>query len=151
MEMTTAWYRSNGKTRERILDNPDNKLRIMVVDDEVHILNVISLKLRNAGFEVLTAQDGREALELAQVESPDLIITDLQMPFLSGLELCTRLKQIPATQKIPAILLTARGFSIDQTQMSAAGIKTCVNKPFGPRDLLAIVENILRPSEKTKR
>ena len=83
--------------------------KVLVVDDEVHILHVVSLKLRNAGYDVVTAQDGSEALELAQMELPDLIITDYQMPHLSGLELCQRLKQIPATSKIPAVMLTAHG------------------------------------------
>ena len=81
--------------------------KVLVVDDEVHILHVVSLKLRNAGFAVITAQDGQEALEIAQVELPDLIITDYQMPHLSGLELCQRLKQLPGTKDIPALLLKA--------------------------------------------
>ncbi len=115
----------------------------MTVDDEVHILHVISLKLRNAGYEVITAQDGREALELAQAELPDMIITDYQMPFLSGLELCRRLKQIPSTREIPAIMLTARGFDLDAGEMEEAGIRTCVYKPFGPRELLKTVEEML--------
>jgi len=79
--------------------------KILVADDETHILHVVSLKLRNAGFNVLTARDGQEALELAQSELPDLIITDYHMPQLSGLELCQRLKQDPATSGIPAIML----------------------------------------------
>jgi len=117
--------------------------KILVADDEVHILHVVSLKLRNGGYQVITAQDGREALELAQVEKPDLIITDYQMPFLSGLELCRRLKQIPATAQIPVIMLTARGFSLDNQVMAAAGILTCVNKPFSPREILLMVDDIL--------
>src|SRR5580692_265856 len=77
--------------------------KILVADDESHILHVVSLKLRNAGFEVLTAADGQEALELAQSERPDLLITDYHMPQLSGLELCQKLKQDPATARIPGI------------------------------------------------
>ncbi|MCF7957264.1 MAG: response regulator [Phycisphaerae bacterium] len=117
--------------------------KIMVIDDEIHILHIISLKLRNAGYEVITAQDGQEALETIQVELPDLIITDYQMPYLSGLELCQRLKQIPSTRHIPAIMLTARGFDLDATDMQETGITTCINKPFGPRELLRIVKNTL--------
>ena len=125
------------------MDN--SPIKILVVDDEIHILHVISLKLRNAGYEVFSAQDGREALEIAQVELPDLIITDYQMPHLSGLELCSRLKQIPATSRIPAIILTARGFSLNQDEMETTGIKQCINKPFGPRDLLSAVNEMLAP------
>ena len=66
----------------------------MVADDESHILHVVSLKLRNAGFEVITAADGQEALELAIAERPDLLITDYHMPQLSGLELCQKLNTI---------------------------------------------------------
>ncbi len=121
------------------------KEKIIVIDDEVHILHVISLKLRNAGYEVITAQDGKEALETVQVELPDLIITDYQMPFLSGLELCQRLKQLPSTRHIPAIMLTARGFALETTDMQDAGITTCINKPFGPRELLRIAQETLAP------
>jgi len=119
--------------------------RILVADDEVHILHVVSLKLRNAGYEVITAQDGREALELSQTELPDLIITDYQMPHLSGIELCLRLKQLPATRDIPAIMLTARGFTLDPDAMQATGIETCLNKPFSPREVLKIVDRVLQP------
>lgn len=113
-----------------------------MVDDELHILHVVSLKLRNAGYDVITAQDGREALELAQVERPDLIITDYQMPHLSGLELCQRLKRIPATQNIPALMLTARGFAVDPQAMTDAGIKMCLHKPFSPREILTVVKQM---------
>jgi len=124
----------------------DRSKKILVVDDEIHILHVISLKLRNAGFEVLTARDGKEALELAQLELPDLIITDYQMPYLSGLELCCKLRRINSTCNIPAIMLTARGFSLDPAEITAAGISLCLNKPFGPRELLATVNEVLVPT-----
>ena len=117
--------------------------KVLVVDDEVHILHVVSLKLRNAGYQVITAQDGREALELAQVECPDLIITDYQMPYLSGLELCQRLQHIPSTRRIPALMLTARGFTLDPLAMAAAGISMCLHKPFSPREVLAAVDDML--------
>ena len=71
-----------------------------------------SLKLRNAGYTVVTARDGQEALELAQADRPDLLITDYHMPQLSGLELCQKLKQDPATAGIPAIMLTASAKSV---------------------------------------
>ena len=116
--------------------------RVLVVDDEVQILHVVSSKLRNGGYEVLTAQDGCEALELAQVERPDLLITDYQMPSLSGLELCQRLKQLPATRQLPAILLTARGFSVCEDASRAAGIKKCLSKPFSSREMLRAVNDM---------
>src|SRR5208282_1463309 len=96
--------------------------KILVADDESHILHVVSLKLRNAGFEVLTAADGLEALELAQTERPDLLITDYHMPQLSGLELCQKLKHDPATARIPAIMLTARGYQLEPNDTQQSGI-----------------------------
>src|SRR6187402_2830737 len=86
---------------------------ILVADDESHILNVVSLKLRNAGFRVLTARDGQEALDIALAERPNLLITDYHMPQLSGLELCRRLKQEGVMENMPTIMLTARGYHLD--------------------------------------
>src|SRR6266513_2419323 len=95
---------------------------ILVADDESHILHVVSLKLRNAGFRVVTARDGQEALEMAQQEKPDLLITDYHMPQLSGLELCQRLKQDASTAMIPAIMLTARGYHLEPRDTQESGI-----------------------------
>jgi CheY-like chemotaxis protein len=117
--------------------------KILVADDESHILNVVSLKLRNAGFEVVTASDGQEALELAQTERPDLLITDYHMPQLSGLELCQRLKQDPLTAKIPTIMLTARGYQLEIQDTEQNGIFRMISKPFSPRQLLSTVNEVL--------
>jgi CheY-like chemotaxis protein len=116
---------------------------ILVADDESHILHVVSLKLRNAGFRVLTARDGQEALELAAAEHPDLLITDYHMPQLSGLELCHRLKDDPATRNIPAIMLTARGYHLEPHDTEQNGIFRMLSKPFSPRHLLATVNELL--------
>jgi len=116
---------------------------ILVADDESHILHVVSLKLQNAGYRVLTARDGREALEIAQHEHPDLIITDYHMPELSGLELCRRLKEQEATSNIPAIMLTARGYCLDEQDTEKSGIRCMISKPFSPRQLLATVNDVL--------
>lgn len=116
---------------------------ILVVDDESHILNVVSLKLRNAGFRVLTATDGQEALDLAGQEHPDLVITDYHMPHLSGLELCQRLRQSEATSQIPAIMLTARGYQLEPKDTEQSGIRRMLSKPFSPRNLLATVNEVL--------
>ncbi len=117
--------------------------KILVADDETHILNVVSLKLRNAGFTVVTARDGQEALELAQQELPDLLITDYHMPQLSGIELCHRLKQDAATAHIPAIMLTARGYALEPGDTEQSGILRMLSKPFSPRQLLSTVEEVL--------
>jgi two-component system, OmpR family, alkaline phosphatase synthesis response regulator PhoP len=99
--------------------------------------------LRNAGFEVVTAADGQEALELAHSERPDLLITDYHMPQLSGLELCRKLKQDPATAKIPAIMLTARGYQLEPKDTEQSGIWRMLSKPFSPRHLLSTVNEVL--------
>ena len=115
---------------------------ILVADDESHILNVVSLKLRNAGFHVLTASDGQEALDIALQDRPQLLITDYHMPLLSGLEVCQRLKQ--ANAAIPAIMLTARGYNLEPIDMAGSGILRMVSKPFSPRQLLETVREVLR-------
>ena len=117
---------------------------ILVCDDESHILNVVSLKLRNAGYRVLTASDGQEALELALHEKPDLLITDYHMPLLSGIELCRRLKQNAATMSIPAIMLTARGYHLEPHDTAESGILRMLSKPFSPRHLLTTVNEVLQ-------
>jgi DNA-binding response OmpR family regulator len=116
---------------------------ILVADDESHILHVVSLKLRNAGYRVLTARDGQEAFETANNELPDLLITDYHMPQLSGIELCQRLKAEPKTASIPAIMLTARGYNLEPSDTEKSGILRMLSKPFSPRELLATVEEIL--------
>ena len=117
---------------------------ILVADDETHILNVVSLKLRNAGFRVLTAHDGQEALDIALAELPDLLITDYHMPQLSGLELCRRLKQETATESMPKIMLTARGYHLEPADTESSGILKMLSKPFSPRHLLATVNEVLQ-------
>lgn len=101
------------------------------------------MKLTNAGYEVLTAVDGEEALELCAREKPDLLITDYQMPVMSGLELCKQLRSDDQTRNIPAIMLTARGFDIEPSDMVAAGITAVLGKPFSPREVLAKVNDLL--------
>lgn len=120
-----------------------NSMKILVADDETHILHVVSLKLRNAGFVVVTAHDGQEALELAIQERPDLLITDYHMPQLSGLELCQKLKQDPLTRDIRAIMLTARGYHLEPHDTEQSGILRMISKPFSPRQLLTTVNEVL--------
>ena len=117
--------------------------RILVVDDEAHITGVLSLKLVNAGFDVTTASDGEEALELVETSPPDMIITDLQMPYLSGIELATRLKANERTAGIPVLMLTARGYALSSEDLAATNIKEVLSKPFSPRHILARVQELL--------
>jgi len=120
-----------------------NDTTILAVDDEAHILHVVSLKLKNAGYNVMTANDGEEALELAAANPVDLLITDFQMPGMSGLELARRLHAEPGRRNLPAILLTAHGLALEQVELAYAGITVCLFKPFSPRDLLEKVHQLL--------
>jgi DNA-binding response OmpR family regulator len=117
--------------------------KILVADDESHILHVVSLKLTNAGYTVVTASDGQEAFELASADRPDLLITDYHMPQLSGLELCQKLRADPKTSGIPTIMLTARGYALEASDTEQSGILRTMSKPFSPRQLLATVNEIL--------
>ena len=114
--------------------------RILVADDEAHILHIVSMKLRNAGYEVITAVDGEEALELCIANKPDLIITDYQMPYMTGLEFCKEVRNCEETKSVPAIMLTARGFDIEPSEMIEAGIAAVLAKPFSPREMLEKVK-----------
>jgi len=117
--------------------------KILVVDDEIHIVHVVAIKLRNNGYEVITAGNGAEAFELACREKPDIIVTDLQMPVLTGLELVEKLRQNEQTKDIPVIMLTARNFAVTEEQKQGLGISECLSKPFSPKELLENIEDIL--------
>jgi CheY-like chemotaxis protein len=123
-----------------------NGKTILAVDDEAHILHVVSLKLKNAGFSVLTAKDAEEALELSATQPIDLLITDFQMPGMSGLDLARKLHAEPGRKNLPAILLTAHGLALEQVDLAHAGITVCLSKPFSPRDLLDRVHQLLEAS-----
>ncbi len=118
--------------------------RILVIDDEPHIVQVVSLKLRNAGFEVIVASDGEEGFELACEHRPDLIITDFQMPYMTGLELCRALASRQHTRSIPVIILTARGYALDEQDLAVGNIRDVVSKPFSPRAILGQIDHCLQ-------
>jgi len=117
--------------------------KILVVDDEIHIVQVVGLKLRNKGFEVITADNGAEAYDLVCEERPDLVITDFQMPVMTGLELLEKLRAHSETATLPVIMLTARSHAITPEQRETLRIHCCLSKPFSPRELLSKVEDIL--------
>jgi len=116
--------------------------KILVADDEAPIANVVAMKLRNAGLEVIVAMDGLEAYELAIAERPDFMITDLQMPGMNGLELCARLAA-ELEGGIPTILLTAKGFELTAESIRELPVRRIMTKPFSPRELLAQVQELL--------
>ncbi len=116
---------------------------VLVADDEWHILDIVSMKLSNAGYEVVKALDGVEAFELATTAPPCLIITDFQMPHMSGVELCRKLSETGSTRSIPIIMLTARGFDIEPHEVQATNVVDVMAKPFSPRELLKKVHDLV--------
>ena len=117
--------------------------KILVADDEIHIVHVVAMKLRNNGFDVITAENGADSLKLACSEKPDVIVTDFQMPAMTGLEMIEELRKHDDMANVPVIMLTARGFAIEPEQMQKLKIFRCISKPFSPKDLLANVEEAL--------
>ncbi len=118
--------------------------KILVVDDEPDALELIRFNLKNAGFEVLLADDGAEALKRARELAPDLILLDVMLPEMDGLEVCRMLRRDPATRQIPIMMLTAKAAEIDRIVGLELGADDYVTKPFSPRELVLRVKNLLR-------
>jgi two-component system phosphate regulon response regulator PhoB len=125
--------------------------KVLVVDDEVHIVHVVAIKLRNNGYEPIAAGNGEEAYELACREKPDIIIADYMMPVMSGLELLEKLRANDQTKDIPFILLTARNFAIDDVRQQQLNVSQCITKPFSPKELLRTIEDILYQGQLVSR
>lgn len=118
--------------------------RILVVDDEKNIVELVKFNLEREGFQVLAAYDGLEALKTARSEKPDLIVLDIMLPSLDGLEVCRQLRQDGETRNIPVIMLSARGEELDRILGLEIGADDYVTKPFSPRELLARIKARLR-------
>lgn len=130
---------------------------ILVCDDEAPIRQIIAAKLRSAGFTILEARNGLEcygyvdpsvlpagmSARAPQPIVPAMVLTDLQMPMLSGLELATKLRDNPLTATVPVIMLTARGYALTQDQLAMTNIKHLMPKPFGVKQLLDLVHQTL--------
>jgi len=121
--------------------------KVLVVDDEPNIREVVSLYLRRDGHAVVSAGDGDEALRLYQQTQPDLVVLDLMLPGLSGLEVCRRLQ---ANRRVPLIMLTAKGEEEDRIVGLGVGADDYMVKPFSPRELAARVEAVLRRVNETQ-
>lgn len=120
---------------------------VLVIDDEPEMLRLLDYNLTRAGYAVLTARDGDSGLAAARRHAPDLIILDVMMPGLDGLEVCKRLRQDPAMASRPVLMLTARAEESDRVLGLELGADDYVVKPFGMRELLARVKALLRRAE----
>ncbi len=126
---------------------------ILIVDDEAHILQVLSLKLRNCGYDIATAVDGEDALHQAKSNPPDLVITDVQMPYMNGLEFAHALSMESATSHIPVIVLTARGHTLETSDTDIPNVRKVLSKPFSPRGIAELCATLLSevPSTNTEK
>jgi DNA-binding response OmpR family regulator len=114
-----------------------NRRRILVVDDEIHIVHVVAIKLRNSGYEVLTSNNPKDALGMALNEKPDVLVVDNGMPGMTGLELVEKLRANEETKDIPVVMLSDMGDTFpDVGTIERLGISACLSKPFSPRELL---------------
>jgi two-component system phosphate regulon response regulator PhoB len=120
------------------------KSTILVVEDDVDILQLVAHNLKAADFNVLTAQEGYEALSVAKKHLPQLVILDIMLPGLDGFEVCKELRRSPTTRNIPILMLTAKGEEVDRIVGMELGADDYVVKPFSPRELILRVRAILR-------
>ena len=119
---------------------------VLVADDDPDILDLVTFRLDRAGYEVVQARDGQEALDAALERTPDLCVLDVMMPRLDGYEVTRRLRQESATRSVPIILLTARAQEADVQRGFESGATDYVKKPFSPQELRARVEALLARS-----
>ena len=117
--------------------------KILVVDDEPEAVELVEFNLKQAGFEVLTAADGAEALKRARSGSPNLVVLDLMLPELDGLEVCKMLRRDPATKNLPIVMVTAKAAEVDRVLGLELGADDYLTKPFSPRELVLRIRKIL--------
>ncbi len=123
--------------------------KVLVCDDEPYIVESVSYVVRKAGFSVVVAEDGEEALAAAKREKPDLIFLDIMMPRLSGHEVCRKVKEDPETRDAYVVMLTARGQEEDERKAMEAGADEFMTKPFSPRKMRAKLQEVLGEPESS--
>ena len=124
------------------------KETILIVDDEQDIIELIKYNLKNEGYSILTAQTGEQAIKIARQSRPDLIVLDLMLPGIDGLEVTKYLKNSGQTQDIPIVMLTAKGEESDIVTGLELGANDYISKPFSPKVLVARIRAILRRRKK---
>ena len=123
--------------------------KILVVDDEPEAVELVEFNLKQAGFTVTTAADGAEALNKARTTPPDLVVLDLMLPEINGLEVCKMLRRDPATAALPIIMLTAKAAEIDRVLGLELGADDYITKPFSPRELILRIQKLLQRGQST--
>ena len=118
--------------------------RVLIVEDERDIRDLVLFHLEREGFQVSSASSGEEALRQVRHASPDIVLLDLMLPAMGGLEVCRKLRQDPATVALPIVMLTAKGDEVDRVLGLELGADDYIVKPFSPKELLARVRAVLR-------
>ena len=127
------------------------KPRILVVDDEPEAVELVEFNLKQAGYAVITAADGVEALKKARSQSPDLIVLDVMLPEMDGFEICKTLRLDAATARVPIIMVTAKAAEMDRVLGLELGADDYLTKPFSPRELLLRIKKILVRSQTEEK
>lgn len=127
------------------------KDKILIVDDEKDIVKMLDYNLKKEGFRTISCYDGEDALDMANREHPDLVILDLMLPGIDGLEVCRQLKKENKTEFIPIIMLTAKGQESDKVVGLEMGADDYITKPFSPRELIARVKAVLRRAKDKEK
>lgn len=122
--------------------------KVLVVDDERDLVHIVAFNLRREQYDVLTAYDGESAIEIARRDPPDLVILDLMLPGINGLEVCRRLRQEPRTAQTPIVMLTAKGEETDAVIGLSQGADDYIRKPFGVKELMARCAAHLRAKQR---
>ncbi len=125
--------------------------KILAVDDERHIVRLVQVNLERAGYQVLTAFDGKEALKKVESDKPDLIVLDVMMPHMDGFEVLKRLRATDSTKDIPVVMLTAKAQDADVFRGWASGVDCYLTKPFNPIELLTFVKRIFESYDEQQR
>lgn len=123
---------------------------ILVIDDEPDLVELVQFNLNKEGYEIIVAQDGRSGLEIALKLVPNLVVLDLMMPEMDGLEVCRQLRSDPRTRQIPIIMLTAKAAEADRIVGLELGADDYLTKPFSPRELVARVRALLRRASSSQ-
>lgn len=122
--------------------------KILAVDDERHIVRLVQVNLERAGYEVVTAFDGKDALEKVEAEQPDLVVLDVMMPYMDGFEVLQNLRKNPSTRELPVIMLTAKAQDADVFRGWQSGVDCYLTKPFNPMELISFVKRIFKSLEE---
>jgi DNA-binding response OmpR family regulator len=125
-----------------------SKETILIVDDEEDILELLKVNLKNEGYSILQTMTGEEAIKIAKHSSPDLIVLDLMLPGIDGLEVTKYLRKTESTEDIPIVMLTAKGEETDVVTGLELGANDYMSKPFSPRELTARIRAILRRRQR---